>query len=128
MDKIKATIREQNFMFIICAIVILYSIYSSSKHENYLSSEYGYTVGKTIKYNFADGQKNCIKYKYYVNNVKFVNCVVIDPKISCPINKFYRVKYSKIKPEISELYFTKRVIDTGEVFKAGLNFEKEESK
>ena len=65
-------------MFLICVVVILYSAYSSSKRMGYLDSDYGYTVGKTLKYEFADGWKDCVQYKYYVNKVKYVSCKTID--------------------------------------------------
>jgi len=126
LNNIKPTIKEQNIIFIVCAIVILYQVYKSSKYESYLQSEYKYTIGKTIKYEFNDGTKDCVQFKYYVNGKKIINCEIINPNICCPLNKFYRVKYSKVKPEICELFFSKEVKDSSEIIKAGLDYDKEE--
>jgi hypothetical protein len=124
LDKGIKKIREMNIIVIVLAMVLLYSFYNSVKRQNYLNSEYSFTVAKTIKYEFNKGWKNCIKYKYYVDNKKFDGCVTIDPEINCSIGKFYKVKFSKIKPEISELYMTEEVVDTAEISNAGFDYKK----
>lgn len=115
---------ENIIMFICFMLVILYGIYNCFKRTYYLNNEYSYTIGKTIKYDFAKGFKDCIKYEYFVNNIKYINCVTIDSKIRCPLNKFYRVKYSKIKPEICEMYLSKEIVDSAKIINAGLDYEK----
>ncbi|ESU21243.1 hypothetical protein FCR2A7T_06700 [Flavobacterium cauense R2A-7] len=39
-----------------------------------------------------------------------------------PLNKFFKVKYSKIKPEISEMYLTEEIIDSVQIVKAGFKY------
>lgn len=111
-------------MFSCVMVVILYGIYKSIIRSKYLDNDYAFTIGQTIKYDFADGNKDCIEYKYFVNNRKFISCVTIDPKICCPLNKFYKVKYSKIKPEICEMYLSKEIKDSAEIIEAGFEYEK----
>jgi hypothetical protein len=111
-------------VIVICMIVILHSIPTSYKQSNYLSNNYAFTIGKTLKYEFADGFKDCIEYKYYVRNFKYIGCITIDPEISSSLNKFYKVKYSKIKPDISEIYFSKEITDSVEIIKAGFKYKK----
>ncbi len=87
-----------------------------------MNNNYDFTVGKTMKYEFANVFKDCIEYKYYITNEKFIGCVYIDANISSPLNKFYKVKYSKIKPIISEMYLTEEIKDSVEIVKAGFKF------
>jgi hypothetical protein len=111
--------REQNIIFIICALVILYTLYRSERHSQLLEKDYGFTVGKTLKYSFADGQKDCIEYKYFVDSVKFKSCVVDDSAICPKLGKFYKVKYSKQNPNICELYLTNEIKDSVKIYNSG---------
>lgn len=121
-------IGDQNILLVIviviCMIVILHSIPTSYKQNNYFSNNYAFTIGKTLKYEFADGFKDCIEYKYYVRNVKFIGCITIDHEVSAQLNTFYKVKYSKIKPEISEIYLSKEITDSVEIIEAGFKYKK----
>ncbi|MDI9256757.1 hypothetical protein [Flavobacterium sedimenticola] len=124
MNKPDKKIKELNIIMIVYTIVILYSLYSSLRRQDYLSREYSFTVAKTIKYEFNKGWKNCIKYKYYVNNKKFEGCLTIDSEKKCSIGKFYKVRFSKIKPDISEIYVNEEIIDSAEISNAGFDFKK----
>lgn len=115
---------ENIIMFICFMLVILYGLYNSIKRSYYLDNDYAYTIGKTVRYQFAKGFKNCIEYTFFVNDKKYDGCVVIDPEVCCPLNKFYRVKYSKIKPEICEMYLNQEVKDSSKIMDAGLEYEK----
>lgn len=115
-------IGDQNIVIVICIVVILYSFYASNKRSDYLNNNYDFTIGKTIKYDRNDGF-NCIEYKYYVRNVKFIGCITIDPEVSSQLNTFYKVKYSNIKPEISEINLSKEITDSVEIVKAGFKYK-----
>lgn len=110
-------------MFIIIAITILYSVYKSSDYKSKLKDNYDFTVGMTTEYSFADGFSDCIEYKYYLNNIKFTGCVKFE-KVSNQLIKYYKVKYSKIKPEISEMYLNEEITDSTQVVNAGLKYNK----
>lgn len=113
-------IEKQNIVIPICfVLVLIYMLYTGLVRENHLNNDYDFTVGKTIKFEFSDGFKDCIKYEYYVGDVKFVECVTVDSKIISPLNKFYKVKYSKEKPEISEMYLDEEIKDSIQIIHAG---------
>ena len=86
--------------------------------------EFDFTVGKTIRYSFYDGFKDCIEYKYFVKRHIFMGCVYIDSRINLPLNKFFRVKYSIIEPTISELYLKEQITDSILITRAGFKFKK----
>ena len=112
--------KKQNILFIIIFMgAIIYSWYESEKNVMSLKSNYNFTVGKTLKFEYNDGFKDCIEYKYFVDSVKYIGCIVNDSNISSPLSKFYKVKYSKENPEISELYLTNEIKDSAEIYKLG---------
>ena len=104
--------KEPTIIFIICALIIIITIYNGNEHQDSLKKNYAFTVGKTIEYKYDDGFKDCIEYNYFVDSVKYINCVINDSNISSSEKKFYRVKYSKVNPEISELYLTNEIKDS----------------
>ncbi|MEO8240184.1 MAG: hypothetical protein ABI576_18910 [Flavobacterium sp.] len=105
--------------FIICIATIIYFTYRSEKQTTFLKNNYSFTAGKTLKYEYDDGFKDCIEYKYFVDSVKYIGCVINDSNISSPLSKFYKVKYSKENPESSELYLTSELTDSTEISKLG---------
>lgn len=110
---------EHRVMIIVCVLVLFSMIYNSAKHSRQLNDDYGFTVGKTLKYDFADGHKDCIEYKYFVDSIKHIGCVVNDSQISSPLGKFYKVKYSKADPEVVELYLTNEIKDSSKIYNSG---------
>lgn len=113
---------SKNIFFLITMIIILVISSKFSSRKNILSNNYEFTIGKTIKYEFYDGFKDCITYEYYIDDKKFTGSEVIDPKVNLPINKYFKVKFSKMKPNISELNFSEQVIDSSIIIKAGFKF------
>ena len=111
--------KEQNIIYIVCALVILIAVYNSNKHTSQLKTDYSFTAGKTLEYKYADGFKDCIEYKYFVDSLKYIGCVINDSNISSVKNKFYRVKYSNVNPEISELYLTNEIKDSTKIYNSG---------
>jgi hypothetical protein len=113
-----------NSIIIISFIVFLIIQYNGLQRETYLKSNCVFTVGKAIKYSGTDdGGNSYIEYKYYVGSLKYTNYVPDDYKMGSPLKKYFKVKYSKIKPEISEMYLTEEVIDSTQIVKAGLKFK-----
>ncbi len=111
--------KEPTIIFIICALIIIITIYNGNEHQDSLKKNYAFTVGKTIEYKYDDGFKDCIEYNYFVDSVKYINCVINDSNISSAEKKFYRVKYSKVNPEISELYLTNEIKDSTKIYNSG---------
>ena len=113
-----------NFIIIISFVVFLIVQYNGSKRETYLKSNCLYTVGKALRYSGSDdGGNSYIEYKYYVDSLKFVNYVNDNYKMGSPLKKYFKVKYSKLKPEISEMYLTKEITDSTEIVKAGFKYK-----
>lgn len=115
---------SRNIIFIICVLAFLILINRHKSETQQFEGEFNFTIGKTIKYSFLDGFKDCIEYKYFVNKVKYTGCVYFDSEINLPLNKFYKVKYSIMKPEISELYLNEQITDSIEIMKKGFKLNK----
>ncbi|RZJ53373.1 MAG: hypothetical protein EOO44_08705 [Flavobacterium sp.] len=81
--------------------------------------EFDFTIGKTIKYSFSDGFKDCIEYKYFVNGVIHKGCLINNDSKIVPLNTFFKVKYSKKDPSISIINFKEQIRDSTEIVKAG---------
>jgi hypothetical protein len=112
-----------NSILIIGFLGILGTQYIGSQRNNYLKSNYGFTVGKTIRYSGSDdGGNSYIEYRYYVNRMTYYNFVCDNYKKRSPLKKNFKVKYSKIKPEISEMYLTEEITDSAEIVKAGFKY------
>jgi hypothetical protein len=112
-----------NSIIIISFIVFLIIQYNGLQRETYLKSNCVFTVGKTVRYSGTDdGGNSYIEYKYYVDSLKYINYVCDDYKTGSPLKKYFKVKYSKIKPEISEMYLTEEVTDSAQIVKAGFKY------
>lgn len=110
-------------ILIICCIAFLIIQYNGSQRQQYLQNNYTFTIGKTVRYvRTDDGGNNYIKYRYYVDNMTFFHFVKDDYKNGSPLKKFFRVKYSKVKPEISEMYLSEEVIDSAQIARAGFKY------
>lgn len=123
----KLTIKDYVFIVAFLAFfrVIIYWINTNSDQDRKDSlKEHAFTVGKTFKYSFNDGFNNFIDYKYFVNGKKNVGHIDLDSHKNLPLNKYYKVKYSITKPEISEIYLEQEIKDSLEIFKAGFNNKK----
>lgn len=106
-------------MFTGILLVFLINWYVGFERNNNLNKDCDFTVGKTIKYQFSDGFKDCIQYQFYVNDIKYIGCATIDSAISSPLPKYFIVKFSKTNPEINELDWSKEVKDLIQISKAG---------
>lgn len=115
--------KSQNILYIIFVLVILYTIYVSSERKNHLKQSSEFTIGKTFKYSGFGGNEDFVAYKYYVNSIEYSGNKRRDYEMDYPLNKFYKVKYSKVKPEISEIYLTQEIIDSTEIVKAGFKYK-----
>ena len=102
-----------NTILLVACLLLLVTQYNASKRENYLKNNYAFTVGKTIRYSRNDhGGNNYIKYRYYVDGLTYFHLVCDNYEKGSPLKKFFKVKYSKIKPEISEMLLDEEVIDS----------------
>lgn len=125
MNKIIQTEQKLlNIIYIIVALVILYAAYESSKREDYLKQNCEFTVGKAFEYSGTGGNKGYVAYKYFVDSLKYTGAVRRNYEMASPLNKYYKVKYSKVKPEISEMYLTEEIIDSIEILKSGFKYKK----
>lgn len=124
----RVMIKERNkpyiMIFIGILLVFLINWYVGFERDNNLNKDCDYTVGKTIQYQFSDGFKDCIQYKFYVNDIKYSGCAIIDPVIRSPLSKYFIVKFSKTNPKINELDWNKEVTDSIQIRKAGFQDKK----
>jgi hypothetical protein len=82
-----------------------------------------FTIGKTVRYSGSDdGGNSYIKYRYYVDSLKYFGLVKDDYKNGAPINKYFKVEYSKIKPEISRMYLNSEILDSTKITKVGFKY------
>lgn len=110
-------------VYTIVVLVILYTSYESSKRDDYLKENCEYTVGKAFEYSGTGGNKGYVAYKYFVDSLKFIGEVRRNYETISPLGKYYKVKYSKVKPQISEMYLTEEITDSTEIVKAGLKYK-----
>jgi hypothetical protein len=104
-------------IFSLSVLLFIYLINIPSEREEYLNGECVWTIGKTIKYS---GEFNeCIEYNYFVDGKLCYNSANEDENVSDPLKRFYLVKYSKIRPEFSEMYLDKEITDSIKILKTG---------
>jgi hypothetical protein len=113
----------QNIMYVILAIGVLYTVYKNVEFDDYLKDNYEFTTGKATKYSGTGGLDRNVAYKYYVNNNVYIGAVKRDYEMASPLNKYYKVKYSTVKPEVSEMYLTEEITDSSEIVKAGFKLK-----
>ncbi|MGQ7947143.1 hypothetical protein [Flavobacterium sp. WC2509] len=113
----------QNLILVIVGVIILYYVNKSYVTSKYLKSDYEFTIGKTLDFTGAGGNKGFISYSYYVNNKKYMSDVRRKYKNDSQLHNFYKVKYSKVKPEISEMYLDEEITDSAEIVKAGFKYK-----
>lgn len=113
----------KNAMFIISIGVVFYTFYKSSKQDSYLKTNFNYTTGKAINYSFSGDYENLIKYFYIVKNSKYFGYTDRDYNMNSPLNKYFKVKYSIIKPEISEMYLINEITDSTKIVNAGFKYK-----
>lgn len=114
--------RHQNILLLIIALVILYSIYSSTVHKDYLKRDFEFTICNVYKYSGFGGDEDYLEYKYYVNGLKFIGKKRRNYEI-VSLGKFYKVKYSKVKTEVSEMYLSEEITDSAEIVRAGFKYK-----
>lgn len=110
-------------IYIIIAFVILYTAYESSKRDDYLRRNCEFTIGKVFEYSGTGGNKGYVAYKYFVESLKYTGEIRRNYETDSLLNKYYKVKYSKVKPEISEIYLAEEITDSTEIVNAGLKYE-----
>ncbi|AYN03742.1 hypothetical protein EAG11_05800 [Flavobacterium sp. 140616W15] len=87
--------------------------------KKHLAQNFAFTIGKVYKYSGYGGNEDFLVFKYYVNNIEFIGNKRRDYEMDSPLKKFYKIKYSKVKPEISEMYLTEEITDSSKIVKAG---------
>lgn len=113
----------KNILYAILSIGVLYIVYKNIAFDDYLKDNYEFTIGIATKYSGTGGLERNVAYKYYVNNNVYVGAVKRDYEMTSPLNKYYKVKYSKVKPEISEMYLTEEITDSTEIANAGFKYK-----
>jgi len=109
------------YIIVIIAVIAVSIMYSYFKKNNYLHQNFDFTVARTINYINAGDIYKDIEYIYFVNNLKYTGYIKEDYDLKSPLKKYYKVKYSKIKPEISEIYLLEEITDCSEIVRAGFN-------
>jgi len=118
-------------VFLFCSSIFLYQVYRSIdtdiEKEKYLKDNYSFTIAKTTKF-----WKGFIEYKYYVDGKKYEGSIKSHYKVSIItkdnqesiLRKFFKIKYSNIKPEINHIYLNVRIIDSQKISRAGFKIYK----
>jgi hypothetical protein len=106
--------------------VIVFLLYKSYGDKYHLSSNnIEYTIAKTTRYSGGRGMQSYINYIYFIDNKEYKNTIRRDYDFKDPLNKYYVIKYSKDKPEVSELDLSQEVTDALKIREAGFtNFGK----
>jgi hypothetical protein len=110
-------------VFLFFSLLSLFMIYKNieidNEYDKYLKTNYSYTIAKTTKFSGTGGRPYNIAYKYYVDGKKYESAIARDYNLKDPLRKFYKVKYSIEKPEISEINLNLQITDSQKIYKAG---------
>jgi len=106
--------------------VIVFLLYKSYGDKYHLSSNnVEYTIAKTTDYSGGRGMQSYIDYVYFIDNKEYKSTIRRDYDFKDPLKKYYVVKYSRKKPNVSELDLNQEVTDTLKIREAGFtNFGK----
>lgn len=115
---------SKKIMLLIFILTIIFFIYENLEFDNYLKDNYAFTVGKSTGYSGRGGTNRSINFIYYVGNKRYEGSTSRDYELNSPLKRYYRVKYSTVKPEISEIYLDEEIIDTLEIIKAGFKISR----
>lgn len=118
--------KYSTIMNIIFGAILLFVLYKTFEDNYYLRyDDLDYTIAKTIRYSGRGGTERNINYLYFVDNKKYERANKRDYDYKDPLNKYYVVKYSKKKPNVSEIDLSQEVTDTLKIREAGfINFGK----
>jgi hypothetical protein len=117
--------KDENLMkivFIAIALGILYYVYKNQENHEYLQSNVIFTVGKATEYSGTGGAKRFVSYIYYIEGKKHNGGVARNYDMVAPLDKYYRIKYSKTKNEISEMNLNEEVTDSVLIVNAGFKY------
>jgi len=114
-----------NILYAIFVLGSLYAVYRGTNRQDYLKQNCEFTIGKAFEYTGTGGDNGFVAYKYFVNSSIYKGDVRRNFEKASPLGKYYVVKYSKIKPEISEIYLNEEVIDSVKIVNAGFKYQKE---
>lgn len=113
-------------MNIIFGMIISYALYKTFEDNYYINyDDLDYTIAKTTGYSGRGGTERNINYMYFVNNKKYERANKRDYDYKDPLKKYYVVKYSRKKPNVSEIDLSQEITDTLKIREAGFtNFGK----
>ncbi|OOV17729.1 hypothetical protein [Flavobacterium sp. LM4] len=114
-----------NFLYLMFILGSLYAVYRGTHRQDYLKQNCEFTIGRAFEYTGTGGNNGFVAYKYFVNGSIYKGDVRRNFEKASPLGKYYVLKYSKIKPEISEIYLNEEVTDSGKIVKAGFKYQKE---
>ena len=111
---------------IIFGVFLIFMIYKFFEYKYFINSnDTEETIAKTVDFSGRGGTRRFIDYIYIVNDIKYEGTIRRDYDYKDPLKKYYVVKYSKDKPEVSELDLSQEVTDTLKIREAGFtNFGK----
>src|SRR5690554_3626529 len=117
---------QSRIMNIIFGVVIIFLLYKTFEGKYHLSSDdLDYTIARTTGYSGRGGMESYIDYVYFVDNKKYERANKRNYDYKDPLKKYYVVKYSRKKPNVSELDLSQEVTDTLKIREAGFtNFGK----
>lgn len=110
-------------MLTLFGVAAAFFIYKNYEFDYYLKDNYDFTIGKTIGFSGRGGTQRNIDYVYYVAGIEYQGSTGRDYQLSKPLKRYFSVKYSQIKPQISEISFDNEVTDTIMILNAGFQFK-----
>jgi len=103
-------------------IIVLSILNEEEDKKSLLNKNYSHTIAKVISKDFT-GKIYGIKYCYYINS-KYYTGVKSTPNSENFLDKYFVLKYSKEKNDISEIYLNNEVLDSLKIVNAGFKLKK----
>lgn len=111
-------------IFSIFIIIVISILYKEENEKLLLSKNFSYTTAKVIGKDFT-GKVYGIKYCYYINSIYYTG-VKSTPNSDFYLDKYFILKYSNEKYDISEIDLNNEVLDSLKIVNSGFKLKKSE--
>lgn len=122
---------EKIILGFIVSLVIGYMVYSHFYNSNELDKNGVYGIGKMIDFSYCSGGSNCGEYEYIYKGKKYNSTFrsernYLDKASNNKkryIDKFYLIKHSNKKPDVSEIFLEKEIRDKLKIKNSGFKLD-----
>lgn len=110
----------------IVAFGLIYMFYTHNINVNEVRENGVYGIGKVIEFGYCSGNSDCGKYEYFYQNKKYVASFLVGRSYFDKVkktykHKFYKIKFSKNKPEVSEIFLNAEITNKILIKNAGFD-------